>query len=159
VRRLLGLAGLILVLAACGGGGAPAPKEGVGVFMTRILREEINGQWSRQWTELHPGHQKLITQAQYVACSREMGTNIATGKETFHVLDVRDESIHVQDVPQKTSKLVTISFREPGLTPLTYRLHAVAQDGRWTWILGDRFLAQIDRGRCLDGTPLAKAAA
>jgi hypothetical protein len=155
VTRLAALVALVLVAASCGGGSS-APREGVGVFMTRILREEINGQWSRQWTELHPGHQKLITQSEYVACSRGMGTNIATGKEVFRVLDVRDEPIHVQGVPQRTAKLVTISFRDPGVTPLTYRLHAVAVDGRWTWILGSRFLTQIDHGRCLDGSPLGK---
>ena len=62
----------------------------------------------------------------------------------------------MKGVPQQTSKLVTISFRIPGNAPLTYRLHAVAVGGRWTWILGDAFLAQLDHGRCLDGSPLSK---
>jgi hypothetical protein len=30
----------------------------------------------------------------------------------------------------------------------------VAVGDRWTWILGDRFLDQLARGRCLDGTRL-----
>jgi hypothetical protein len=153
VKRVVALAVLVAVAAGCGSAAA-TPREGVGVFMKRILREEIGGQWSKQWTELHPGHQKLITRAQYVACSREMGTNVGTGKEVFHVLAVEDEAIHVQGVPQKTAKLVTISFKEPGVTPLTYRLHAVAVSGHWAWILGDRFLAALDKGRCLDGSPL-----
>jgi hypothetical protein len=154
VKRVVALIVLLLVAAGCGGASAGAPKEGVGIFMTRILREEINGQWSKQWAELHPGHQKLITRAEYVACSRQMGTNLATGNEVFHVLAVRDEAIHVQGVPQKTSKLVTISFKAPGTTALTYRLHAVDVSGRWAWILGDRFIAAVDRGKCLDGSPL-----
>jgi len=132
-----------------------APREQPGVFITRILREEINGQWARQWDELHPGHQQLITRAAYVACSREMATNIGTGSEIFRVLDVRDEPINVEGVPQKTSKLVTITFRGRSRNSvLTYRLHAVAIGSRWAWILGDRFLTQVERGRCLDGTPL-----
>jgi hypothetical protein len=153
VKRLVALAAIVLMAAGCGAAAA-TPSEGVGVFMTRILREELNGQWSKQWSELHPGHQKLITRAQYIACSRAMGTNVATGKEAFHVLAVQDEAIHVQGVPQKSSKLVVISFKEPGISPLTYRLHAVAVGARWTWILGDRFLAAVDKGRCLDGSPL-----
>ena len=156
MRRLGALFGLVLVAAACGSATA-APRENVGVFMTRILREEINGQWSKQWTELHPGHQKLITRAQYVACSREIGTDIASGNEVFHVLAVEDQAIHVSGVSQRTSKLVTISFSHPGAPALTYRLHAVAVGGRWTWILGNRFLAEIRQGRCLDGRPLAKS--
>jgi hypothetical protein len=153
VKRAVALIALAVVVAGCGSASA-TPRESVGIFMTRILREEINGQWSKQWSELHPGHQKLISRAQYVACSREIGTNVATGKEVFHVLAVQDEPIHVQGVPQRTSKLVTISFKAPGVSPLTYRLHAVEVSGRWAWILGDRFLAAVDRGKCLDGSPL-----
>jgi hypothetical protein len=50
--------------------------------------------------------------------------------------------IHVQDVPERS------------LTPQTYRVHAVDDSGRWAWILGNRFLAQLNRDRCLDGSPL-----
>ena len=147
---------LAVVAAGCGGGGGTtAPSENAGVFITRILSEELHGQWGRQWAELHPAHQKLITRSQYVTCSRSIGTNIATGKEIFHVLAVDDQAIHVRDVPQRTAKVVTIQVRQPGgANPLTYRLHAVAVGGRWAWILGDRFLAEVARGRCLDGTRL-----
>ena len=154
---LLGLAALLAALAAgCGGGGGSAPSEGAGAFITRILREEIKGQWGRQWGELHPAHQRLITRAQYVACSREMGTNIATGHEVFRVLDIQDDPIHIQGVSQRKSELVTISFHQQGKKTggLTYRLHAVAVGDRWTWILGGRFLTAVAHGRCLDGSPL-----
>ena len=110
---LLALGVLLAVVASgCGGSGVSLPKENVGVFASRILREEIHGQWARQWSELHPGHQRLITRAQYVACSREMGTDIATGNEVFRVLDVRNDPIHVEDIPQRNSKLVTVTFRQ-----------------------------------------------
>lgn len=158
MRRTLALALLAVLAAGCGGASA-TPKEPVGVFMTSVLREEIDGKWAQQWTQLNPAHQKLITKAEYVACSRRMGTNIGTGKETFHVLAVQNDPIDVQGVSQRTAKLVTISFKPPDAGPLTYRLHAVADAGRWTWILGNKFLAEIDRGKCLDGTPLAGAAA
>jgi hypothetical protein len=158
------VAALVAVTAAgCGGASrspVPPPKTtGVGLFMTQILREEINGQWSTQWRALHPGHQRLISQAQYVACSKRMGTNFATGGEVFRVLDVRDEAIHVRGVPEKTSKVVTITFREPGnKKALTYRLHAVRVGAGWRWILGDRFLNALERGRCLDGSLLPATA-
>ena len=153
MKRVAALVALVAVATGCGSASA-TPRESVGIFMTRILREEINGQWSKQWSELHPGHQRLITRAQYVACSRAMGTNFATGKEVFRVLGVQDDPIHVRGVPQRTSKLVTISFKSPGASALTYRLHAVDVSGHWAWILGDRFLAEVAKGRCLDGSPL-----
>jgi hypothetical protein len=155
VKRLAVLLGLVALAAGCGGSGVPVPKESAGVFVTRILREELHGQWAQQWSELHPGHQRLITRAQYVACSRELGTNIATGREVFRVLDVENDTIHVEGVPQRTSKLVTISVGQRGeANALTYRLHAVDVGGRWTWILGGRFLTAVSHHRCLDGSPL-----
>jgi hypothetical protein len=153
MRRLLIVAALAALLAVPAAG---ASSETAATFATRILREEITGQWAKQWTELHPAHQRLITQRQYVVCSRGMRTDFGSGRETFHILDVRDDPLHVQFIPQHTAKLVTISFQEPGRPSLTYRVHAVRLKARWAWILGDRFLSQLARGRCLDGTPLPR---
>jgi hypothetical protein len=159
MRAFAGLFLVVLVAAGCGGGSSAAPDEGAGVFMTRVLREELSGQWSKQWNELHPGHKKLITRAQYVACSRALATNIGTGDETYRVLAVKDDTIHVFAVPQHDSKVVTITFRSPiSNTAPRYDMHAVNVDGRWTWILGGRFLSQVEHGRCLDGTPLKQLA-
>jgi hypothetical protein len=164
VLIVLAAAAVLVPLAAgCGGGATVATAKPTvsapGVFMTRILREEIRGQWGKQWSELHPAHQALISQTQYVACSRRMGTDFATGEEVFRVLDVRDEAIRVRGVPQRTSKLVTINFREPGKSNgLTYHMHAVRVGARWTWILGGRFLSALSHGQCLDGSPLRATA-
>jgi len=145
--------------AAGGRSAVRAPVETPGAFIKRILKEEIHGQWAQQWRELHPGHRALITRAQYVACSRGMGTDFATGKEVFRVLGVRDEPIHVRGVPQRTSKVVTIMFREPSKpSGLTYHLHAVVSGDRWAWILGGKFLSELAQGRCLDGSRLASTA-
>jgi hypothetical protein len=142
-----------LVLAPAATPAAETP----GGFITRILKDEIHGQWSLQWQSLHPGHQALITQSQYVACSRVMGTNFATGDEVFRVLSVRNDPISVRGVPQRTSKLVTITLRQREKTNgLTYHMHAVRVDGRWAWILGKRFLSSLAQGRCLDGSPLRR---
>jgi hypothetical protein len=163
MRRVPALLVLAVVLAGCGGGsGAPrtpsASVGGPGPFMTRILREEITGQWGAQWRFLHPGHKKLISRSQYVACSARMGTDFATGDEVFRVLDVRSDPITVRGVPQHTSSLVTISFHHPGKQGLTYHMHAVSVGGRWTWILGAPFLSALAHGRCLDGSPLQTTA-
>lgn len=156
VTRAIAAVALLLVAAGCGGSSsATVPNESVGLFMTRILREELNGQWARQWGDLHPAHKQLITRAQYVRCSRSMGTNIATGDETYRVLAVKDEPIDVFAVPQRDSKVVTIQYHSPvsNASP-RHDMHAVAVDGKWTWILGKRFLAAVAHGRCLDGSAL-----
>jgi hypothetical protein len=147
---------LLVVLAALVLAPAAAPAaETPGGFITRILREEIHGQWALQWESLHPGHKALITQAQYDRCSRTMGTDFATGDEIYRVVAVRNDPIAVSGVPQRTSKLVTITLRRRSKpNGLTYHMHAVNVGGRWTWILGSRFLSSVEQGRCLDGSPL-----
>jgi hypothetical protein len=151
--RLFAVVVAALVLAPAAAPAAETP----GGFITRILKDEIHGEWSLQWRALHPGHKRLITESQYVACSRVMGTDFATGHEVFRVVSVRDDRIDVRGVPQRMSKLVTITLRQREKTNgLTYHMHAVRVDGRWTWILGKRFLSQVAQGRCLDGSPLRR---
>jgi hypothetical protein len=147
----------LVALAVPASSASASAHESAGTFMTRILREELNGQWAAQWAELHPGHKRLITREQYVACSRQLATNIGTGRETYRVLDTADDSIDIFGVPQRVAKLVTISFHTPGnSTTPTYHMHAVSVGGRWTWVLGGRFLRAVQHGQCMDGSPLIK---
>ena len=76
------------VVAGCGGGGN---NETAGAFITRILREEIAGQWAKQWDDLNPGHKRLITQDQYVLCSKGLKTSVGTASATIKVKSVKDE--------------------------------------------------------------------
>ncbi len=132
-------------------------QETAAAFVTRILREELHGQWTRQWDELHPGHRRLITQAQFVACSRGLATSL--GNEMLTVTGVHSSHIRVQGVPQHTAEVVAITMRGPGTaTAVTFRIHAVQVGGRWAWILGKPFLRAIAQGRCLDGSPLQRSA-
>jgi hypothetical protein len=156
-RAFAAVVALSLALAVGASATPAASHESAGSFMTRILREELNGQWGQQWAELHPGHKKLISRAQYIACSRELATNIGTGRETYRVLATADDAIDIFGVPQHAAKLVTIRFHTPGnSTTPTYRLHAVPVGGHWTWVLGGRFLRAVQRGQCMDGSPLIR---
>ena len=147
---VLALPALVLAAAGCG-----SAQESAGSFATRILREEISGQWAAQWGELHPGHQKLIDRAQYVLCSEGMETNVGTGKERFTVTGVRGQAIHVRGVPEHTAELVTVRVTGiAGAGAAVFHLHAVRDRGRWRWILGNSFLAALGRGQCLDGSAL-----
>ena len=160
MRRSLPLvaAALAAVAAVPAIEASPQASEGAGTFIVRIVREELQGRWSRQWTELHPGHQRLITRREYVACSKALSVPVATGREVFRIVSVADEPIHVRGVPQRTAKVVTLRLRqsdEPAAQSATYRLHAVRVHGRWRWILAGRFLDAVAHGRCLDGSPLS----
>ena len=153
-RRLGAVAAVVALVAAvagCGGG-----RESAGSFVTRILREEISGQWAAQWTELHPVQQKLITQDEYVLCSQRINTDIATGKEKIVVHKERDVPFSESGVPEHRAKLVTISVAGKAITA-TFRFHAILHGGRWAWVLGPAFLQAVKQGQCLDGSPLGSA--
>jgi hypothetical protein len=140
------------VVAGCGGSGG---GETAGAFITRILREEIAGQWAKQWDDLNPGHKRLITRNQYVHSSKGQKTSVGTPSATIKVRSVRDEPLHVRGVAQHTASVVTVVLvPTKGAAPETFRLHAVRDHGRWTWILGAQFLESLARGKCLDGSPL-----
>ena len=158
MRRAPAAAVAALVLAAGAAGcGSSGPGESAGSFATRILREELAGKWAAQWAELHPGHQKLISRAQYVVCSESLGTNVAGGGETFAVTATREQALHVRGVSERKATLVTIAVRRGGGAAAgSYRLHAVLDGGHWRWILGGPFLDAVTRGQCLDGSPLGE---
>jgi hypothetical protein len=163
-RRNTAIALLALTAATAAATRSPAaapartslPGEPAGWFAAQVLRLEVAGRWEEQYRLLNPGHQQLITERQYVICSRPLGT--AIGPERFVVRDTRLVPIHVPHVAARTAALVTIEMHRPGSTQAaTFHVHAVADRGRWTWILGKQFLRALDGGRCLDGAPLASA--
>ena len=142
------LAALVAAVAGCGGG-----RESAGTFVTRILREEISGEYAAQWTELHPAQQQLITQDQYVLCSERINTNVATGKERYAVHNQREVAFSEPGVPEHRAELVTISVAGKAIKA-TFKFHAILHGGHWRWVLGPSFLAAVKQGECLDGSKL-----
>jgi hypothetical protein len=132
------------------------PAGPAGAFAARILRLEVTGQWSQQYRLLNPGHRALLTERQYVECSRPLGT--AIGPQRFVVRSTKSVPVHVPHVAARTGALVTIEMHRPhSARAATFQVHAIADHGRWTWILGDSFLTALEHGRCLYGMPLASA--
>jgi hypothetical protein len=155
VKRAVVLVAAAAVLAGCGGQTSQS-RQTAGAFIAGIVREDAYGRWAEEWSALHPGHQRLISRAQYVACSRTIGA-VAQGRVKVRVLQTVRVPIHVRDVPQHEAIAVTVSLTHDGsVAPTIIRLHAVRVGDRWRWILSDRFLSAIARGRCLNGSPLSR---
>jgi hypothetical protein len=143
---------LAFAAAGCGGGGS---SETPSAFIKRILRLEIAGQWAKQWEDLNPGHQKLISQEQFVTCSRRQKTTLGTPASTITVKSVKDAPLDVRGVSEDTSKLLTVELvPTPGAAPETFHIHVVRDNGRWTWILGPDYLEALAHKKCVDGSPL-----
>jgi hypothetical protein len=131
--------------------------DSAGAFAAQILQLEVTGHWEQQYALLNPGHRLLITEGQYVACSKPLGT--AIGPQRFVVRRTKVVTIHVPHVAARTAALVTLEMHRPGSEQAaTFHVHVVPANGRWTWILGDSFLRALAGGRCLYGAPLASSA-
>lgn len=163
VRRVVLTLALVPFLAvACGGGDVPTPTgpsgpsaRAAGEFLTRITEYHLTGEFARSYRELHPGHQELLSERQFVACGKRVPRD--PGVRYVEVLDAYDVPLDVDAVPERKAKAVIIQIREGSKsgTPIdTYTSHAVPQGGGWRWILAKDFLGSIEEGRCPDGSRL-----
>jgi hypothetical protein len=162
-RRITTAAVLALVAATIGATPALAADvpqstlDSAGAFAAQILQLEVTGHWEQQYALLNPGHRQLITEGQYVACSRPLGT--AIGPQRFVVRGIKVVTIHVPHVAMRTAALVTVDMHRPGSAQVaTFHVHVVPANGRWTWILGKSFLEALAGDRCLYGAPLTSSA-
>ena len=170
---LLGLSVALLGLAACSNDEAVkkvtvvAPsisesgrlKESAGAFVKRHLQYEVNGEWGRDWDELHPLQQRVITRSQYVYCKE--GEFKYRGNETVRVDDTYDNPIDVPGIPAARIMGASVAILSPGETreigDTNFTDHAVKVEDGWRWILTGRELDVYRRGACLDGTKLTNA--
>jgi hypothetical protein len=151
VRRLLLL--ITLVLAGCGAGEeTPAGELDAGEFLQEITADHLSGEFSDSWEDLHPAHQKLISQIQFVYCGeREPALEEDT---TVRILSVRPVEKELPRIPQRRAQAVRIQIRDDQGVVDTYTAHAVRVGERWRWILSDAFVKAVEAGKCPDGSPL-----
>ena len=143
---------IALALAGCGGGEEPPSGDTAGEFLQRITAYHLGGEFSRSWEELHPAHQKLITQIQFVYCGdREPDLE---EDATVRVLSVKKARKELPHVPQLQVQAVRIEIRDDKGVLDTYTAHAVRVGGEWRWVLSAAFVRAVEAGNCLDGSPL-----
>jgi hypothetical protein len=150
VRRIILL--VALVLAGCGGGDEPTGDIGAGEFLQRITADHLSGDFSDTWEELHPAHQKLISQIQFVYCGeREPPLEEDT---TVRILSVKPATKDLPRIPQHGVQAVRIQLRDKRGVVDTYTAHAVRLGNEWKWVLSPPFVKAVESGNCPDGSPL-----
>jgi hypothetical protein len=143
---------IALVLAGCGGGDEPTGDIGAGAFLQRITADHLNGDFSESWEDLHPAHQKLITQIQFVYCGeRDPPLEEDT---TVRVLSVKPVTKDLPDIPQHRAEAVRIQLRDKTGVVDTHTAHAVRVGDEWKWVLSPQFVQAVESGKCPDGSPL-----
>ena len=152
VRRTVLLL-VALALAGCGGGDeADSGDLSAGEFLQRITAEHLRGEFSDSWEDLHPAHQKLISQIQFVYCGdREPELE---HDSTVRVLSVKPVRKEIPEIPQRRMQAVRIQIRDKNGVVDEYTAHAVRVGGEWRWVLSPAFVQAVQSGQCPDGSPL-----
>jgi hypothetical protein len=151
VRRVALL--IALVLAGCGGDDeTPTAELDAGEFLQRITADHLSGEFSDTWEDLHPAHQQLISQIQFVYCGeREPELEEDANVRILSVKPVRKE---LPRIPQRRAQAVRIEIRAKQGVVDSYTAHAVRVGGVWRWVLSRPFVRAVEAGDCPDGSPL-----
>jgi hypothetical protein len=143
---------IALVLAGCGGGDEPTGDIGAGEFLQRITADHLSGDFSDTWEDLHPAHQKLISQIQFVYCGEREPP--LEEDATVRILSVEPVTKNLPEIPQQRAQAVRIQLRDKQGVVDTYTAHAVRVGDEWKWVLSPMFVRAVAAGKCPDGSPL-----
>jgi hypothetical protein len=147
VRAILLL--LLLLVATLAAGCALNEDEAdheAGAAVKSVVEREYAGAYADVWNDLHPRHQRFVTEDEYEDCRR--GIDVAGILESVLVLDVHDEPITVFGLrPRTPSKAVRVRITTDE-TEFTAVYHAVRVGNRWRWVLSDRAARGFARTDC-----------
>lgn len=143
---LLLLPVLLLVVAGCGGDDEDADEPGA--FMAQVFTDKLEGNYTRYWEALHPAQQAVVPQEQLAEC-----LSTAEQPELVGVreLDVYDDSLDLQGIPQREAKVVSLRLetREGGeVARNLVTAYAVEVDGSLRWIMSPAELDAFRGGGC-----------
>ena len=143
---------IALVLAGCGGDDEATGDIGAGEFLQRITVDHLSGDFSDSWEELHPAHQKLISQIQFVYCGEREPP--LEEDATVRILSVKPVTKTIPRIPQRRAQAVRIEIRDKEGVVDSYTAHAVRVGDDWRWVLSNPFVKAVEAGTCPDGSPL-----
>lgn len=148
-RSLVGCVALGLAVAiGCGlmspasaGAGPDGPRitQSPVVFLEQVITAIAANDYARAWLSLHPAHQAVAPEPEYVAC--EQLSPITVVLESIVPLRTRHKAVVVAGLPLPVQGVVVtfrLRLRDGELNasaPVTLTAAAVPVDRHWTWML------------------------
>ena len=165
-KRRLALAGAAFLAAAAGAlawtltaahGSDPAAHATArlgdpAAFLVRTIEQKAHGRYADVWTSLYPSHKLIAPRELYVRCESRIPF---PGKiVSVDAVATRPAPVAIAGLTRPVrGEAVTIKaiLRSPLLAApvtVTHTFHAVAVDGRWTWILSTSRFRLYAGGGC-----------
>ncbi|SRR6266568_1656279 len=150
MQRVVGLLGLLLLAAGCGGAAskAGAPKEDPGAVMVRLVQHEFAGRLDSSYAMLVREQRKAINHDLYVHCP----AGFPTTDVKVDVKGVRNEVFDVPALGKVSTKAVSFEMSVVGADGKRIMIpdtgHLVAEDGHWRWTLSHRSFSALLAGAC-----------
>jgi hypothetical protein len=116
-----------------------SPRGGPGRFMTHLVVQKALGRYEAAWKTLHPSHKQVAARGEYADCERL--TPFPGLLKSVKVTRVFDDPVLIAGMAVPVASK-GVNVRVVVWTPVmsmpvvvTHTFHAVAANGRWTWIL------------------------
>jgi hypothetical protein len=131
--------GLLLLLAACGGGDSSAVK-----FTKQLVKEQSQGQFDKAWDSLHPAQQAVVPKDKYVQCGQQASP---TAAQKMDLVSESDAQSNVPEVGTATvhSVKLNVNYGDDTRQPI-YNLINV--DGKWRWVMRQDAIDSFKGGEC-----------
>jgi hypothetical protein len=150
-------AGKLLGVADAGAGPrAAVVQSDPSGFARGIVRLIAQNRYEQAWQRLHPSHKRVAPVSRYVFCeelSPIPGRLVSVTSGT-----AEDEPTTLSPGRVVAGKAVPVRIVLEDLatgesTAVSTIVHAIAVQGKWTWILRQDRLADYAAGRCTDAVP------
>lgn len=127
------------LLVACG---SDDSGESAGDAVLRQFGYLRAGQFDREWEELHPAHQAIVSKEAWLSC-------VGGGSFDFDAIIVKDtyaETLDIPEIGEVETTAVVVQF--DGARTGTDTLHEISTDEGWRWTMAKDGLDAYADGAC-----------
>jgi hypothetical protein len=141
-RFIVSLATVIaIVVTACGGGDSAADA------VKARIEQTSDGEHAAVWESLHPAHQAIVSQQQFVDCGVQSDSVRSPVVDAIDVLGEDETTAMIPEIGEVEVTVVEVDLRR-GEEHAVRRYTVLKEDGEWTWVLSEEALNAYRNGDC-----------
>jgi hypothetical protein len=144
--RLVHLALILVVvlglLVGCRDDKSPAAE-----MVVERVELSSRGEHARVWETLHPAHQAIVSQEQFIECGQQSDEVRSPAIEGVEVVSEEASTKTLPEIGEVEVTTVVVDIEQHGETRNT-QFDVVQVDGGYRWVLGETALTMFGSGIC-----------